>query len=44
MTHGHEQWWGGLPEGVGVLSGGGQREKNWGNCNIIAKKKETVEI
>ena len=33
MTHG-----GGLPEGMGILDGAGQRAKNWDNCNSIINK------
>ena len=40
MTHGHEQWRRDcLKElGGGVLGGGGQRGKNWDNCNSIINK------
>lgn len=36
----HDSWTmvKGLPEGVEVLGGGGQREENWDNSNSIKKK------
>ena len=36
-THGHELR-GGLLEEKGVSGGGGQRERNWDNCNSIINK------
>ena len=32
---------GALPDGVGVLGGGGQKWKNWDNCNSIVDKSIT---
>ena len=37
MTHGYELS-GELLEGMGVLGEGGQRQKNWDNCNSIINK------
>ena len=38
MTHRHELRWEGLPEERGVPGGGGQRGRNWDNCNSIINK------
>ena len=38
MTHVHEQYYGDCPRNWGVLGGGRQRRKNWGNCNSIINK------
>ena len=37
MTHGHELR-GGIAGGKGVPGEGGQRRKNWENCNSIINK------
>ena len=36
MTHTHEQWWGGRPEGVGGAGWRGAKGENQDNC-IISK-------
>ena len=38
MTHGHEQWCGNCLREWGGVGGGGQRGKNWDNCNNIINK------
>ena len=38
MLHGHGQWWGKLPEGVGGTEWREQRGKNQDNCNSIINK------
>ena len=37
-THGHELRVGGLLKGRRVLGGGGERRKNWDNCNSVINK------
>ena len=39
MTHGRElRGVGGIPEEMRILVGGGQRKKNWDNCNSMINK------
>ena len=44
MTHGHELRGRGLLEGVRVPGGGGQRGKNWDNCNSIINEIYIFEV
>lgn len=38
MVHGHKQWYGNCLKEWGVLGGGGQVGKNWGNSNSTINK------